>query len=143
MAVEVGRRNIPDTPQNRQLDACTQARKFAIHTLRICQNKNIFDPEYQETLINDLVETAKDIFINVDIANNIRVAGSEGRWLKRYNHQITAIEKCRRMTGLIALTKEAFHLRSKKVNYWIDMLFDTQELIEGWNTSDIIRYSTV
>ena len=47
------------------------------------------------------------------------------------------------MTGLIALAKEAFHLRSKKVNYWIEMLFDTQELIEKWNTSDIIRYSNI
>lgn len=50
MAVNVGQRNVPDTPQNRQLDACWKARELAIHTIKICNNKNIFLPEYQSAL---------------------------------------------------------------------------------------------
>lgn len=141
MAVNVGQRNVPDTPQNRQLDACTKARQFALHTLKICQNENIFDRAYQDSLVNDLIETAKDIYICVDSANNICVSGRERKWIERYQYQETAIAKCKRMVGLIKLSKEAFHLRSAKVNYWIEMLFDTKELIEKWHTSDIIRYS--
>ena len=42
MAVNVGQRNVPDTPQNQQLQACTKAKELALHTLAICKNKNVF-----------------------------------------------------------------------------------------------------
>lgn len=41
MAVNVGQRNVPDTPANRQLEACQKAMDLAIHTIQICKNKNI------------------------------------------------------------------------------------------------------
>lgn len=50
MAVKVGERNVPDTPQNRQLDAAWEARELALYTIKICNNKNIFLPEYQSAL---------------------------------------------------------------------------------------------
>lgn len=33
MAVNVGQRNVPDTPQNQQLQACAKAKELALHTL--------------------------------------------------------------------------------------------------------------
>ena len=54
MAVKVGERNVPDTPQNRQLDAVWYARELALYTIKICQNKNIFIPEYQSSLTDDI-----------------------------------------------------------------------------------------
>ena len=53
MAVNVGQRNVPDTPANRQLEACQKAMDLAIHTIQICKNKNIFVEEYQDALTND------------------------------------------------------------------------------------------
>lgn len=51
MAVNLGQRNVADTPGNRALYACDEARHLAIHTIKICNNQNIFLPEYQSALI--------------------------------------------------------------------------------------------
>lgn len=55
MAVNVGQRNVPDTPANRQLDACLKARELAEHTIRCCGNRKIFLPEYDGGITNDLL----------------------------------------------------------------------------------------
>lgn len=75
MAVKAGERNTPDTPQKRQLDAAWEARELALYTIKICTNKNIFLPEYQSALTDDIIRKAKDIYTNVWTANNIRVDG--------------------------------------------------------------------
>lgn len=41
MAVNVGQRNVADTPGNRALYACDEARRLAIHTIKICNSQNI------------------------------------------------------------------------------------------------------
>ena len=73
MAVNAGQRNVPDTPQNQQLQACTKAKELALHTLAICKNKNVFTEDYKNILTDDIVETAKDVFVYAFSANDIRV----------------------------------------------------------------------
>lgn len=141
MAVNVGQRNVPDTPQNQQLQACTKAKQLALHTFSICKNKNVFTEDYDEALTKDIVETAKDIYVYAYNANDIRVAGSKKRWEDRYKNQQIAIAKCKRLKPLISLAKSAFHLRGNKTDYWIGMLFETKTLLEDWNISDVKRYS--
>ena len=140
MSVNVGQRNVPDTPENQQLQACTKAKELALHTLSICRNKNIFTEDYQKILTDDIVLTAKDVFVYAFSANDIRVANSKERWKERCKYQEMSIAKCKRLKPLISMAKSAFHLRGKKVDYWIHMLFDTKELLEKWHQSDIKRY---
>ena len=83
MAVNVGQRNVPDTPANRQLEACQKAMDLAIHTIQICKNKNIFTEEYQDALTNDIIRCAKDIYIYAWSGNNIYVKPDNGRWPER------------------------------------------------------------
>ena len=73
MAVNVGQRNVPDTPQNRQLDAGIKAKELALHTIKICNNKKIFLPEYQSALTDDIIRLSKDIYLKVRRSNNIRM----------------------------------------------------------------------
>lgn len=74
VSVNAGQRNVPETPANIQLDACWLARGVALHAIKICTNKNIFLTEYQTALTDDLIRTAKNIYIYVWTANNINVA---------------------------------------------------------------------
>ncbi len=141
MAVNIGQRNVPDTPQNKQLQACTKAKELALHTLAICKNKNVFTEDYKNILTDDIVATAKDIFIYAFYANDIRVADSKTRWAERNRYQEIAIAKCKKLKPLISLAKSAFHLRGKKVDYWIRMLFETKTLLENWHMKDVKRYS--
>lgn len=113
MAVNVGQRNVPDTPQNRQLDACWKARELAIHTIKICNNKNIFLPEYQSALTDDIIRTAKNIFVNVWTANNI-IVKSQRLWDYRNQYQQKAILDCNNLLALISIARVLFHLKGNK-----------------------------
>lgn len=73
MAVNVGQRNVPDTPANRQLEAGQKALDLAIHTIKICGNEKIFDPKYQASLTDDIIDCAKRIYLDVWTGNNVYV----------------------------------------------------------------------
>lgn len=126
MAVKVGERNVPDTPQNRQLDAAWEARELALYTIKICNNKNIFLPEYQSALTDDIIRTAKDIYINVWTANNIRVDGHKELWNWRNRLQRQATMECNNLLALIGLARPLFHLKGKKVKYWSEKTLKTR-----------------
>lgn len=85
MSVVEGERNVPDTPQNRGLYACDCARLLAIHTIKICNNKNIFLPEYQDAMTDKIISVATDIFVNAWGANNIKVDNDPERGREEYN----------------------------------------------------------
>lgn len=133
---------MPDTPQNRQLDAVWYARELALYTIKICQNKNIFIPEYQSSLTDDIVRTAKDIYINSWTANNIRVSGKNSNelleWRSRLQRQ--AILDCNNLLALIGLARPLFHLKGKKVKYWPEQTLKARNYIKKWRESDIGRY---
>ena len=141
MAVNVGQRNVPDTPQNRQLDAGIKARELALHTIKICCNKNIFLPEYQSALTDDIIRTAKDIYKNVEAANNIRVLKYDpDTWQDRRKLQKRAIKDCGDLISCISLAKSLFHLKGKKVKYWIKLTTEAMEKIKKWHEADVKRY---
>ena len=143
MAVKVGERNVPDTPQNRQLEAAWEARELALYTIQICNNKNIFREEYQSSLTDDIIRTAKDIYIHAWTANNIRVTGSERKELFAYRNKLQrqAIMDCNNLLALIGLARPLFHLKGKKVKYWSEKAIKTRNYIKRWKESDQDRYS--
>lgn len=137
MAVNVGQRNVPDTPQNRQLDACQRAKELALHTIKICKNKKIFTEEYQEALTNDIIRCAKDIYLVAMRGNRVYVRKGNGRWKERVEYQTIAIEKCNDMLGYIDLARSLFHLKGKKVRYWSQMVLDTRALVIKWREATV------
>lgn len=142
MSVNAGERNVPDTPQNRQLDACWKARGVALHTIKICTNKNVFLPEYQSALTDDLIRTAKNIYKNVWKANSIRVTRQK-HWEYRSRLQIEAILDCNDLLASIGLARALFHLKGKKAAYWSQMVIDARKLISSWHEGDTKRYSKI
>ena len=143
MAVKAGERNVPDTPQNRQLNAVWYARELAVYTIQICKNKKVFLPEYQSALTDDIIRTAKDIYINAWTANNIRVTEKNKKelWLWRSKLQRQAILDCNNLLALIGLARPLFHLKGKRVEYWSEQTLKVRNYIKKWRESDVDRYS--
>ena len=143
MAVKAGERNVPDTPQNRQLNAVWYARELAVYTIQICKNKKVFLPEYQSALTDDIIRTAKDIYINAWTANNIRVAEKNKKelWAWRSKLQRQAILDCNNLLALIGLAHPLFHLKGKRIEYWSEQTLKVRNYIKKWRESDIDRYS--
>ena len=140
MVVRVGERHVPENERNLQLNACWEARELAMHTIRICTNENIFLPIYKEALTDKLINLSLSIYLNVWSANNVRVTRSN-EWLRRHTLQKQALLSCESMLALIGLSRQVFHLRSKKVNYWSKLLIDIENSIRKWEKSDIKRFS--
>lgn len=137
MAVNAGQRNVPDTPQNRQLDAVVKAKELALHTVKICKNKKIFTEEYQNALTNDITRCAIDIYLAASRGNNVYVRKGNGRWKERVEHQSIAIQKCNDMLCYINLSRSTFHLRGKKVRYWSQLVLETRALLIRWKESTV------
>lgn len=148
MSVNKSERNVPDTPQNRHLDAAWKARGLAIHTMRICKNKNIFLPEYQSALTDDLIKISKDIYLKVRRSNNIRMDVKDPErkaenWTARSRLQISAYLDCNELLYQIDLARGLFHLKGKKAEYWSGLALETREYIKRWHESDIDRYKYI
>ena len=143
MAVNVGQRNVPDTPGNRQLEACQKAMELALHTIKICNNKNIFNAEYQEALTNDIIRCAKDIYVYTWNGNNVYVQPGNGRWPERERLQLAAISKCNELLALINIARRLFHLKGNKVKYWSQLTIDARGLIRKWHDANAKQYRDV
>ncbi len=140
MAVNAGERNVPDNPQNRQLDACEKAMDLALHTIQICKNKNVFTVEYQDALTNDIIRCAKDIYIAAWEANNVYVRENDGRWPQRERLQLHAISKCNELIALINIARRLFHLKGKKVRYWTQLVIDARSMLRRWHEANARQY---
>ena len=140
MAVNVGQRNVPDTQNNRQLEACQKAMEVALHTIKITNNKKIFTEEYQEALTNDIICCAKNIYVYAWNGNNIYVTKENGRWKERQKYQYAAITKCNELLALINIARRLFHLKGNKVRYWSQMTLECRALLARWHEANAKQY---
>lgn len=97
MSVPAGQRK-----ENR-LEVVMQARELAVYTLRITSNKNVFIPDYDESVKLKIQDSALTIFSNLMDANNIRVDDNVGRWQERDKLQKDAAKACNTLLNLIYL----------------------------------------
>lgn len=116
--------------------------ELAMYTIQICNNKNIFLPEYQSALTDDIIRTAKDIYIDAWTANNIRVINADN-WKERRCLQERAKRNCNNLLALIQLAKGLYHLKDKRVKYWGRKTLEVRKLLQAWKESDGRRYSKV
>ena len=114
--------------------------ELTLHTIKICNNKNIFTEEYQEALTNDIIRCAKDIYINAWNGNNVYVQPDNGRWVERERYQYAAIAKCNELLALINVARRLFHLKGKKVRYWSSLTIETRMMIRKWHESNAKQY---
>ena len=77
MSVPVGER------RESRLEVFVQALDLVTYTLRITKNEKIFLPEYQRQVTDDIIETAKSIYIDAWDANNVRVTTKDDGRVRR------------------------------------------------------------
>lgn len=136
MSVNVGQRNVPDTERNRRFDAGEKAMDLALHTIKICSNKNVFDAEYQEALTDDIIRCAKDVYIYAWRGNKVYV-NDNASFIERKNYQLVSISKCDELLALINMAKRLFHLKGKKVHHWIKLTVTARKYLKAWYRSTV------
>lgn len=123
-----------------KFEVLVKALELAQYTIKITKNPKTFTPEYQSALTDDIIRTAKDIYIKCWSANNIRVSDADHA-KKRIELQESAVIDTYTLTALIQIAKRIFHLSSKRVKFWTQQTVEVREYIRKWKSSDRKRYS--
>ena len=139
MAVNVGQRNVKETPSNSQCYAVDACYSLLIHTLKITANGGIFTPEHSD-LTAYIRSLTAGIYTCAFTANKIRVTTPKG-YTKRTENQESSITGLTELLGLIPVARALFHLRGKKVQYWVKLTKEALDLVVRWHDSDVERYS--
>lgn len=138
MSVNVGQRNVPDTPSNRRCEAVDACFRLCQHTLRITANLNVFPPEHEDVRLK-VRGLALCIYDCAYVANKTVVTNT-ARWKVRNDNQTNAFDGLNEMLGDILMVKTLLHLRSKKSAHWAQLTKDARNLVKAWHDSDVKSY---
>ena len=123
-----------------KLELAVLARDHAKYVIQITNNPKIFLPEYNSAITSDLILQAKDINRCIWAANNIRVSSTYDYQL-RHNYQKQALLTCITLLADIDIAKVVFHLSSKRIKYWTELIIEIKNKLKQWIQSDVTRYS--
>lgn len=133
--------SVPETQRGEgKFNVLVKAQELCVYTIQICCNQNIFLPEYQNALTNDIISTAKDIFKLCWTANNVKVECKYDH-AKRKELQLKACEECNNLLALMQIAQKLFHLKTKRIRYWGSFTIEVRNLIRSWIDSDRRRYN--
>lgn len=118
------------------------ARSLATYTIQITKNQNVFLPEYNNGITNDIISCAKSIYMDCWTANNIYVKTKED-WEERDRLQKQSALNCNNLLALMQLAQEVFHLKKKRIKYWGEKTITVRNKIRSWNESDSKRYGNL
>lgn len=123
-----------------RLEVHVEAQSLASYTAEILKNKNIFDPETDQVLIDRIRDCAYDIYVKSWQANKIRAETNEINHAMRYKLQEEAILLCDELHACIGIAKKVYHLRSKRMKFWSGKIMEVRKLLQAWKESDVSRY---
>lgn len=133
-----------DQREEGKFSLAVKAEFLASYTLEITANENVFVPEYRRGLTDDIVETAKNIYLGIREANDVTVRMGTRFQLKDYTDrnelQREALRNCKRLLYLIDLAHRRFHLSSKRVKYWGKLVKNVKDRVHGWIDDDTERF---
>lgn len=124
------------------LDAIVHSGKLLKHTRDIIKNEKVFNPkrDFQNRLLLKVYDTALDINSKAYTANELRTDTNPRIAAERLALQAFAIASCESLLGLIADTKVAFGIDTRKFWNWARMAKDTLTRLRAWHESDRRRY---
>ncbi len=114
--------------------------RHAVYVIQITKNENIFKPEYNEAITNNIVKESIEISHCIWAANNVLV-NSKDTYSIRRKYQELAATKCNVLLADINIAKKLFHLSAKRMRYWTGMVVEIRNKTRGWISSDAKRYA--
>ncbi|WP_458459327.1 hypothetical protein [Pseudobutyrivibrio sp.] len=119
-----------------KLEVNTMATELCTYTLNITDNENVFDRKH-DTFIHKIQDTAIEIQLLCWEANNIKTGDSQDRYDRRIELQSRAIDQCNRLCALIEIAKRVFHLKTRRMIYWTDLVVALRNKIQSWKNSNV------
>jgi hypothetical protein len=121
------------------LEAHTKAIELARYSIRACYNEKIFPMRSRRALANRIVDSVVLIHSNVYKANNTYVTNKDDAEY-RLNLQEEAIREIKELPPNIELAYHLFNINGKKIDYWVGLILEEEELLKKWHKSDKARF---
>lgn len=96
-----------------------------------------------DSLTNTVRAEAREIYHLTYSANEINLNKQPWRKGERLGKQEKAIALCGDVLADIQLCRKHFHLNSRKVQHWGNMVRELRTAIEGWHEKDKDRYKDI
>ena len=115
-----------------KLEVLTKAMDFAAHTIKICDNDNVFPKRHRLSVNADIIKEVKMI------AKLINRANTKRSYSKRLELQEQALD----LTNDIEIDMEIAYrtiranFTESKLDYWLKLLLEVRSLLKGWIKSD-------
>lgn len=122
------------------LKVITKANELTTHTIRICSNEKNFPKRYRWCITSKLVDSAVEISRNATIANSINAESDPEMYLLRKKYQTVALANTYSLLTMIDIAYNTFSLEGDKVDYWVGLVVEVQNLLRNWKKSDEQRY---
>lgn len=121
-----------------RMEIFTKANELCSYTVEITANERTFDSRYS-ALTERIVDASVAIGQYLWSANNIKVVTRDDLEERRVLQRKARV-KCNEMVFLIGVAKKVFHLRSKRVHYWSELVRSVRTMASAWSESDARRF---
>lgn len=112
------------------------AADLAAHTISNCANQNIFPPQYNTMITDEIIATARMVHALIWSANKIRLNESEELYRKRRDLQKQALQKCDELRQILQIAQKVFHFKARKLKAWEDKIEAVEKCTASWRDSD-------
>ena len=96
-----------------------------------------------DSLTNMVRNMANQIYLLTYAANRIRVDRQPWRKDERLEKQAEASRLCEDLLAEIQLCRKHYHLSSRQVQNWGEMVVKLKKAIDGWHEKDKDRYKNI
>lgn len=128
-----------------KLEVITKANELATHTITICGDEKNFPKRYRWCITAKIVDAAIEISRLINMANSVYVNTESQYWKNdwelRRGYQVQALAQISSLLTMMDIAYRTFSIEGSKMDYWVGLVINVQNLIRNWKRSDENRYT--
>lgn len=131
MSVKKSDRNAPDV----DLEVQNRAYELFAHTAQCCSNEHTIPKRFRWCTGHGLVDAARAVCRNIDIANTMRLDRDDEKAIRR-KYQALALGTLYNVRTELHLAWYTHHFLDDKLIHWLDLIKGVEILLKAWMKSE-------
>lgn len=121
--------------ENRKLETLEKAIELAAHTIKCCDNDNVFPKRHRLSITADIIKEAKSVVKLINRANDKDLITE---YKERYQLQIKALDTIKDLEMDLQISYFALkpNITDKKLDNWLRLIDETRTLCKKWIKSN-------
>lgn len=125
-----------------ELEVVTKAIALSTYTIHICSNEKNFPKRYRWCLTGKIVDFTIDICNFINMANSVYVSSAKDYQTRR-QYQNNALASSYALLTMMDIAYATFSIDDDRIEHWVGLVIDVQNLIRNWRKSDSDRYKNI